>query len=85
MNENRVEVHVLDPTKDYPGEHPYPLAYLIPRAELELDRGEINGWLVMDLLAHIDRLEGVRKYFEDLLLATPEQPTDETEKPRSEG
>lgn len=66
--EHSVEVHVLDPTKDYPGEHPYPLAYVIPRAELEMEWGEVSEWIVEDLLHHVKRLEGVRIAFEDLLL-----------------
>lgn len=68
-SDNYVEVHVLDPKKDYPGERPYPLAYLIPRLEWELDEGEVWGPTALDLLHHVKRLEEVRQTWEDLFAA----------------
>lgn len=70
-----------------PLDKPWPLAVLLPKAEILVSGFEEEGGdprvvdAIRQLVAHIDRLEGVRKYFEDLLLAEG----DETQKPRSEG
>lgn len=70
-----------------PQEKPWTLGILLPKAqnlatEVEEDGGDPRVVdCIRQLMSHIERLEGVRKYFEDLLLETP----SETEKGRSEG
>lgn len=64
----------IDPTKldDYPGEKPWPLAYLVPyaKAVLKAPTGEYEiraGDVIEMLLAHVERLEGVRKTLETMI------------------
>lgn len=90
--ENSVTVVIVDeiiarPWDQVPGEKPWTLGVLLPKAQnlaTEFEEGDGDPRVVdciRQLVAHIERLEGVRKYFEDLLLDMP----SDSEKPRSEG